>query len=388
MAELRYNALQSHSGPVLAGFSSSPLPQSFIDGEDPLKFKLFTHQDAPRQKILVAENERFIYQASNFGKYSSKHQNSRFFIGLWDKDENQLRFTDVDACFTMEQRLKGVNLSANEFTLETAEQQRNSLVESFGTRKSQQRLKETLGKKLEDKDIDSGLAANIKEKVKELDDRAVEVQPSYDFLPPHNIDATEAADLYPLSGLIPSEIMDNLDLKMVLKALKKRKIFKVLKDSWEELPLGLLEKASEFETDRLKVLVYLNILLRASKLDRVVKINRPEQWAVLIANTTQNEFLLRHILSTFFLEKTEKSGTKYIRNKVLTDKLLTHIVILAFIANDFSLSPDKLGQALKMTAPKVITYIKSVGAKRPGKGDFVLKPPLEFPTARKQRRPR
>jgi hypothetical protein len=388
MAELKYNALNAHSGPVLAGFSSSPLPPHFLEGEDALKFKLFTHQDAPRQKILAGENERFSFTGSNFGRNSSKHQNSRYFIGLWDKEEGQLRFTDVDASFTMEQTLKGVNLTANDFSNQTAEQQRNALVESFGTAKSKQRLRAAMGKQLDDKDLDSGLAANIKEKAKELDERPAEPLSVDDYLPPHNIDATEPGDLYPLSGLIPSELMEIIDIKLLQKAFKKRKVFKALETSWEAFPYSLLEKASEFETERLKVLTYLNSLLRICKLDRALKVNKSEQWGVLVANTTQNEVLLKYLLKTFFLEKTEKAGTKYVRSKVLTDKLLTHIIILSFIANDFTLNPDKLGPSLKMTTNKLVTYVKSVGAKRPGRGDFVLKPPLEFPSVIKRQRRR
>ena len=81
---------------------------------------------------------------------------------------------------------------------------------------------------------------------------------------------------------------------------------------------------------------------------------------------------------------------KYMKNKMLNDKLICYILIIMLFINEFQLNSVEVGRSLKMAQDRTQKYFREVGCMHKGTGTmgedgeletmlFYLKAPLVFP---------
>lgn len=388
--EVKYREAKDRLGPVLTLFPHATPPASFFDPASPSysNFQLYTNQAAHKshQKAFYGENPKWAFKGVNYGQATEFSQSSNYAFGLLDKTSGTLTLTDFEGVFAMEQVLKAdLQKPVTEKRNITNEELRSQLIESFGTKKTKQRLKIAKNREIDESAIASKekIAKGIKaETDSHPNDEMVESQ--RDHLPPFNLEAVEQADIYPLSQLITEELRDELDIRFLLKCYKKPKLVKKLVDSWEKFSIGLLDNLSAEEPDKLRGAAYLNALLRFYKKSRVITI-RPEQFSEFTTSAATSEAVALHILHTFYQETKTKSGAKYQRTKTQTDKLISYMLVLILTCSDFVVDPSKLAEVLKLPQTKVVTYLRSVGCRPTANNTYTLRTPLIFPSVVRRR---
>jgi len=389
-AEVKYRETKERLGPVLALFPHTTPPASFFDPASASysDFQLYTNQASHKthQKAFFGQNSKWAFKGVNYGQAAEFSKGSNYALGLLDKASGQLTLTDFEGVFSMEQVLKAdLEKPVPEKRNATNEELRSQLIESFGTKKTKQRLKTAKNREIDDSAIAAKekIAKGIKAETEtHANDELVESQ--RDHLPPFNLAAVEQADIYPLSQLITEELRDELDIRFLLKCYKKPKLVRKLADTWERFSIGLLDNLSAEEPDKLRGAAYLNALLRFYKKSRVITL-RPEQWPEFIAYAATSESVVLLILHTFYQETKTKTGVKYQRTKTQTDKLISYILVLVLSCSDFVVDPSKLAELLKLPQTKVVTYLRSVGCRPTANNTYTLRTPLVFPSVVRRR---
>ena len=392
-AAVGYKQAKERLGPVLITFPRGNPPEYFFEKGSATytDFHLYANQTEHKthQQTFFGENEKWAFKGVNYGRAAEFSQSSRYALGLLDRSSGKMTLTDFEGVFSMEQIYKpDLTKQVVDKKNVTNEELRSQLIESFGTKKTKQRFKSAKNREIDESAIagKEKITKSIKEKT-ELDtvpmDEVVESQ--RDHLPPFNLAATEQVDIYPLSQLLSEEVMDELDIKIIVKSYKKPKLIKKLIGAWDRFSISLLDSLSPDEPERLKAVVYLNALLRFYKKPRVISL-KSEQWPELLSTTIASETVATQILQTFFQETKTKIGTKYQRSKTHTDKLISYILVLVLSCSNFVVDPSKLAEVLKLSQTKVVTYLRSVGCRPTANNTYTLRAPLVFPTTGRRRR--
>lgn len=389
-ADIRYRAAKERLGPVLTLFPHTKLesfsvPSSLVSPD----FQLYTNQASHKthQKSLFGENSKWAYKGVNYGLSADCFRSSNYALGLLDRESGEIVLTDFEGTFRMEQILKSdLDKPAVEKRTLTNDELRTQLIESFGTKKSKQRFKTAKNREIDESAITSKEKINkeITEKAHSDVNAGEELAESQrDHLPPFNLFAVRQADIYPLDQLINSEIRDELDIRFILKCYKKPKLIRKL-EGWERFSVKLLDNLSAEEPEKLRAAAYFNALLRFYKKSRIIAL-RPEQWSEFLSSTTPSESIALHILHSFYQESKSKSGVKYQRTKMQTDKLISYMLVLVLTCSDYVVDPGKLAEVLKLPQTKVVTYLRSVGCRPTANSTYTLRAPLAFPSVVRRR---
>lgn len=377
-----YNKAKNKALPAIVSFPHNPLPDHFLNPNDDkcLKFRVSENTDSSLswQRLITAENDDIALKAQNFGKNSVKNSSSRYLLGLYDPDESNIEFFDIEGIFNVEQTMKHDRKSQPITTEGNVENLRDQLIETFGTKKSKQRMRTSKNAAMDDKEIATPMKMinSIIEKTATME-TIDEDELQRDFLPPHNLETTTCADIFPISGMIPSNILAEISIQKVEKVLQKPKRVVRLKNFWESYTVCMLETIPSHEVDKLKQLVFLNGMIRVYKLSPVLHLKQ-EKYEEILRTTTEQDELLGYLLSTFYQQVQKEPYEKYVRNKSNTDKLICHICILDLILHNFKLKISDLASCLKMSPKKLVTYFRSIGA-RVTNDEAMLSAPLSFP---------
>lgn len=386
---VEYKKAKNRALPAIVSFPHNPPPAHFLNSSDDkcLKFQILENTDSSLswQRVLTAENNDVSYKAQNFGKNSVKNSSSRYLLGLYDPDESNIEFFDVEGIFNVDQTMKHDRQSQPITTDGNTEDLRDQLIETFGTKKSKQRMRTSKNAAMDDKEIATPMKMinSIIEKTASMEPMDEDIL-DRDFLPPHNLETTKLEEIYPISGIIPSSIASEISTKKVEKVLQKPKRVVRLRNFWESYTVSLLESIPQHDTDKLKQLVFLNGMIRIYKLSPVLHLKQ-EKYDEILKTTTEQDELLGYLLNTFYQSTQKEPYEKYVRNKANTDKLICHICILNLILQGFKMKISELAGCLKMSPKKLVTYFRSVGA-RVTNDEATLVGPLSFPKIQRMKK--
>jgi len=155
----------------------------------------------------------------------------RYAVALVDATAGRAVLAPAGTLFSMTQCVSGVDdIEPAEFTDPTgtgsAGVKKRSLVDTFGSKKKQRQMRSVAASQVKPEESSSVGALHAA-----LDDSAVvekmdlkgDAALNTSHFPPYDLTATELADVYPVHGVIPEEVWEQLDWHVFLAALGKDK---------------------------------------------------------------------------------------------------------------------------------------------------------------------
>eukprot|EP00742_Colponemidia_sp_Colp-10_P005778 GILJ01006176.1.p1 GENE.GILJ01006176.1~~GILJ01006176.1.p1 ORF type:complete len:456 (-),score=71.29 GILJ01006176.1:34-1353(-) len=366
--------------PQLAVFMAGPPAPTAFDprSSNAFTFSMYANTESRKtnQRILVAENDKIECIGTNFGKESKATHLTKYLLGFKRKGSKRMRLVDVDHTYRLQQHIKGVGevTIGAQSALNPAEQRR-ALIETFGSKKKQQQVRSALANQVDEDRIAS--ASNVRkilsERVAQLEAKDQEMQTNdapdvaarRDLLPPFNTETSNVEEIYDLHQLITPAEWATIDYKDLAKAVKKPSTLVKHKDQYHTAVYERLVRLSH-ESDKgdyktlVRSLIYLEVLILFSELPKTIRQKPGELAQHLGVSETIVERLLRDFAQS---EMKETGQLQYSRPQTLVDKLITYILVLLLIAENFEFSIENICKDLKLSHNKLILYLKETGCK-------------------------
>ncbi|KAJ3410963.1 DNA-directed RNA polymerase I subunit rpa49 [Chytridiales sp. JEL 0842] len=379
-----------HFEPLVTVFPDIPA------NHDDLKFATFDHESnkprpAKRARIVVAESSNMEY----VGDTRSSKSLCRYAVAVYDKSSDSLTVLPSDQV-----HVAAVVKSRKTYKPERINQKsalaRNALGEAFGTLKKKQAIRA-----LERNKVHASTLTGVESVLKNTIDKSSEALPSQEALkleqdqnrpiPPFNIKATTAADVYNVEDILPENDMKLIPYKKLLDIMMKNDLkielakFDVV--SWVLDQIYNVLHASK-DIDRLKKLLYLAYMMKLYRVHEAA-LNRPNGLSSIFPDVPLQ---LTEKLVSRFTESHENNG-KVSRKfpQRLKDKLLGYIFCLCLILSDYKVDPTHLASDLSLPINKAVAMFKELGCKVDTKKTdgndarkvATLVVPLTFPIRRK-----
>ncbi|KAL4444827.1 hypothetical protein ABPG74_016035 [Tetrahymena malaccensis] len=382
-------------GPYLANFEQNIPPQE--DFEQSIKVRV---QEKNKKKAVLRmsnnileifgkgqncsgqfnsdSNEAIINENDGAGESSNNANkcSSAYLIGIKDDKTNTIKLFQVEQLFKLQQHtLKELETSQNidsniAKTKTTHMEQKQMLVQEFGTVKSRKKVKQMQNNIVHEQNLSQNLKVSIQDKGEELEadamnhtirERDQEIDSKREFLPEFDLETKNPTEIYSLNSIISPE--DQKTLSFAAEYIKKRDLIKSECKNMTHLVRNLL---FDFQTHFggrnnqsliAKQLVYLDYLLRVANkvklsgktLDEVSK------------ETNIPADLLKNILKNFYQAFQSGSGVFYQRSQALKDKLISYIIVLALMVFDYKFDAAPLASLLKIEPKRFLTYAKEAG---------------------------
>lgn len=191
-----------------------------------------------------------------------------------------------------------------------------------------------------------------------------ELSAKREFLPDFNLQTEIPSKIYDIHSIISQDEWSELNIKYALKIVKKVDSPSRETRYYTDYIYQKLLKFNEIFANipkininfKLKALIYLDILLKMFKYRVIYKI--PE---VLAKETLIKPIFINSVLNKFYRKSTvpgsDGNKFKYSRDKILDDKIVCHIIVLALIFFDLKMESMDLMQNLKLEKKKLILII-------------------------------
>jgi len=369
-------------GPFIVSFPQGPPPPSVMHNrEGGLHFKCLVRDSQGDGKNydlkIVAETEKMLYTGQNFGFDSQITDVSKYVIGVFDKNRNVLKLIESPHIFKMRQSIKGYEEHVEQHALKDMDvlEQRRLLISSFGNKRSQQMVKNSITNTITERD-----ATAIDEVAKHLLEQSQ--QPTshgeehrlIENIPPYDPNAKNLEDVYLIDQIISVEEMTFMknNKNFYVKALQRPTHHST---SPEDAQPGGPDWISAFVSDRLHE---LETLKKGAAEMRVVSHMSKQHLYCQYLNylivfhkmpiflpPVQHRQILPPIIYSKFIENFTvfKSDTKrYERAKPQQMKLINYICVLSLFAHNFQ--PVKLtllAHDLGMTPTQLKPHFQHVG---------------------------
>ncbi|KAI8897685.1 RNA polymerase I associated factor, A49-like protein [Globomyces pollinis-pini] len=378
--------------PIFIASFSNP-PQKL----DSLNFDVYgkhTDDDDPfakRQRLVVAENSKIEYVGSHVTDL-----NCKYVVGVMSKKTGNIKVhpTTLMKFNTIVKAHKNIESSV---IAEKGMLARNQLGQAFGTKKRKQAIKANEINQVNVSAL-SDVASTIKDSIQDNVTRQpvqedLQLRSMNDkVIPPCNLAATFAKDVYHIDHIIPPQCMEVIDVS----PLRKMRLLEECESFLQPWGAGsfiksTLHAALSEKTDKklLKKIMYLTYLCVFFKLT-------PRQKA-------SSDLSERHLhgvspvigtmMQEMFLDIAgEGDMIEYKITSKTDDKVLAYIICLTLMLNNFICNTDQIASDLKIPISQVVRVAKELGCRidikrtkdksdsnsRPGKkASLVL--PLVFP---------
>lgn len=355
--------------PDLEGKDGQGVLCSFPQGfpEEPLSLHMLAntqHEKKAADRALTAKTPSIIYSGTNFGLAHTNNTNYTYGVGFYHKQKVQ--YLDVDHMFVMEQRVRGLE-KAQEDKVEDYYEQRNRIVDTFGSKKRKRLLKaQQINRvRLEEKSSAVAAVSDALLMAQAIDnkDAAIpkETPSAFGVLPSHNLHTRIAREVYPIEDWLPQACRETMEVSDIKAAVKKGDN-KTLAQRPQCVQAAIvttravLDKMDK-ETRRLQIhtLGYLEILIR-------LKQQKAKQMIQYLDELDVSDQMRLHLRSKFLM----KDGGHLKHNTQASNKLLVQICIALLAVSNFSTSTDLidlLAADLQQTSVFVRKYFKEVGCK-------------------------
>ncbi|KAI5119569.1 hypothetical protein M0805_005633 [Coniferiporia weirii] len=395
-------------GPVLASFPALQPPKStpFSVYLRPDSSPLDNQQEFASRPIAVA-GETDSVEFYSTSESADAAVGCRYLIGVRNKKTNvlTLRPAPIQIFARRVKALKDLAPAPSSSAAERIEQ-RNTLGETFGTRKAQKAIRAAERNKV-DVSAMEGVTGHIQDSIdantKSLptQDEAKVIADSSRHIPPHDVDATSPEDVYKLHDIIPEAEFNAIPINDILsaKSLEERMSYMPYKRSdWIRQHVSSIFSAPKPNKKQIKIALYIACLIAfrscASKLcnDKEGLQQRLEGMPLIIIDG---------ILARF--TETLRGSTQVTFTTDNQDSLMTHTFALCLHLDGFASDTTLIAADLREPVQKINQYFKLLGCKVEklsaaetsrlglaaafaGNKRAVLHVPLEFPKARIKRR--
>ncbi|ODQ65188.1 RNA polymerase I associated factor, A49-like protein [Nadsonia fulvescens var. elongata DSM 6958] len=244
--------------------------------------------------------------------------------------------------------------------------QRQALGEAFGTKKAKKAITDLERNRIEsDKldDLEMAIVDTVKSSTSSLPTQSqISEQTEQDRpIPPYNLEATEATDIYPISSLIPEKIAPFIRVQSILheEDLAKRTEMLPHKNS-QYISDRLANITNESHIEKLKLLYYLSFLMGiyenkrlSNKATLILKLGNPA------------ESLVDYALDVFATAKAGNFGRSKDKSFAIDpkheNKLLCHIIAIALHIDIFMLEIPPLAKELSLKPSKLVELCRAMG---------------------------
>ncbi|KAH6569679.1 hypothetical protein BASA50_002125 [Batrachochytrium salamandrivorans] len=342
-----------------------------------------------KRRLVVAETAKMEY----IGEPSAS--NCKYIVGILDKSTGEVSLHDASP-LTMTTIVKSQKQGPSKTISDKNMLARNQLGEAFGTKKRKKAIRALEQNKVDVvglHDVASAITDKIQETSALLPTKAVidATMLADRDIPPCNVDASMPSEVYKLSDVAPSVVLDAINVKQLWKARLEADIQQSIQEfrmtNWvtERLMLTVQEQK---EKSRAKMLIYLSMLIRfyGAKAGELNK--NPTS---LFGNFP---IIGEHVLSQFSEWQEDGSGKRRLCVSLkLKDKLLAYILVLCLHLNNFTINTAQIAYDLSISIGKIVSICKELGCRietvRPagsgksGEKHAVLSLPLTFSLRRR-----
>jgi len=206
------------------------------------------------------------------------------------------------------------------------------------------------------------LEKQLKENPEDAD--TLNVASKRDLLPEFSLDARLPEQIYKLNSIISQDEWDNIPLEELKKILKKPHLLHKENKFYVKYVLAELlrytEAAPKTEATgdfKLRCLLYLNMLFKFLSVHNVFKTLQE-----LSSEMKMNIKCVKSVVDKFYLiNLKDGDNAKFVRNSMLIDKIMCHIIILALMIHNYEMNGTVLQTALKLDSKKFIKYCEEIG---------------------------
>ncbi|KAF0685447.1 Aste57867_22661 [Aphanomyces stellatus] len=411
--ELLHEPTDAASAPLLVSFRGGPPLTSTS-----FHCQVYEHA-AKKKRIVVADTEKVTFQAANFGHGNASSDLSSYAVGIVDKEAGTVQLFNVDQLYVMQQSVKSFreNIDDNiQDTVSFAERQKN-LVDAFGSKASKRIVRSREENKINIDNVRGALSITqtFSEKVAENTEllaakRAKDPKYTSDggamdetrlaMLPPIDLDALTPEDVYVVSKFLHGDVMESLLMKAdeFISVLSTCALADFL--SQNEVAAAnyisqvMTSMGKPYDRDNIALMLYVMYLIQFFHARYPMQVSP----ASLSEDMNVPFVVVKQILDTFTDPTVNDYGkTTYTQSKVLKDKLLLHLLVVALTVGNLSLDVAPLAADLKRHPSNITGYTKQVGCrvdkvktdasglggKKSESYRAILTLPLQFPSLKK-----
>ncbi|EDO33328.1 predicted protein [Nematostella vectensis] len=332
--------------------------------KDGLKFSYYRWADkADRRKkqrrTLVAKSEKMEYNGQNFGQFSRASSLCKYLVGVHDTSTGDMNVYDAQM-FTLQPKiLETAAATEQEDSKKDMSylEKNDRLTEAFGSNKKKRAMVSRQKNMIEEDVLDTTVVNAVKGSLNASFTEMEEPEQS-SSIPPYNQNALEPSDVYRLDNIItPPEYETIRGPAKELEASKRDTI-----DEWRQqsrFPEYILHHAAVMPMDpeqrahKSCLLLYLSYMITLYHLNYKA-INKKD----VLSNVP--DMIKNKLLRMFTLENPQRRGNRLVPKR-LKDRLLSYILVLALIIDDFIVDCNSIGKSLKMDPKKVANHMRVLG---------------------------
>ncbi|KAL6996295.1 hypothetical protein U1Q18_006428 [Sarracenia purpurea var. burkii] len=380
----------------------SPLVGYFPSGFDPLRdrddgdgeeppppqpmVRVFRHEKRTNrlQLVVTPNGSQVDFVGTNYSGEATAPQLCTYALGVLDKESQTLKIVPIasNKIFRLEPRIGGPDLSKKEPSNEelTAEKKADKIRDltlMYSTKKliTQAKKLESLHKK-EDPETQEDLDRKIKG-IK-INKEALESASTHNArnIPPHDSSATAPQMAYPLDKIILKGEWDYLsDILELLQVGAE-----VAPDIYPSFVCNRVHLLQDTKDEEEK----MRLACVFSYINHLIKFKDKNSYEGSSAKYHKIPSILLQKFSTMFADSDMKRLPDEKR-----DLLISYVLVLTLIADDFRTDPSDIARDLRMTGITLRPHYEHLGCKLVREGSLLLATlpvPLQFPKPRKRRR--
>lgn len=312
---------------------------------------------------MIAETNGMEYIGHNFGQFSRSNSLCKYVLGIYNERTEVMKIYDTEMVTLQPKVLDATSAETNQEEDEedgkidlTFLQKRDLLTEAFGGKRKKRAMASRERNRVDKNELNEKVSDVLQSLAKEpMDTTDAGVEQQQSSIPPYNLKAETAADVYKLDDIItPLEYEALQGISQEIKNADKEKIDKWRKE--KRFPEYVLQHISVMSVNSAKrshqscCLLYLSYLLTLYSLTHQ-EIKKKDPLPGVPAGIKEK------LLSSFSLKK----GKTRAIPKRLKDKLVSYILVLALMVDEFSLDFAVIMKDLKMPIPRLTSHLKAVG---------------------------
>lgn len=312
---------------------------------------------------MIAETNGMEYIGHNFGQFSRSNSLCKYVLGIYNERTEVMKIYDTEMVTLQPKVLDATSAETNQEEDEedgkidlTFLQKRDLLTEAFGGKRKKRAMASRERNRVDKNELNEKVSDVLQSLAKEpMDTTDAGAEQQQSSIPPYNLKAETAADVYKLDDIItPLEYEALQGISQEIKNADKEKI-----DEWRKekrFPEYVLQHISVMSVNSAKrshqscCLLYLSYLLTLYSLTHQ-EIKKKDPLPGVPAGIKEK------LLSSFSLKK----GKTRAIPKRLKDKLVSYILVLALMVDEFSLDFAVIMKDLKMPIPRLTSHLKAVG---------------------------
>uniref|UniRef100_A0A1I8PN50 DNA-directed RNA polymerase I subunit RPA49 n=2 Tax=Stomoxys calcitrans TaxID=35570 RepID=A0A1I8PN50_STOCA len=249
-----------------------------------------------------------------------------------------------------------------------------TLLKKFGGRKASRFVNDQEKMRMDISVVQDSLTETVNESMLDADDGVDQVDNTKYFdsiRPPCNKDAEHVRDIYKISDVVPTELMNRMEEEAKTVYQTSLDQIPISSEYLKQTIASIQQSTASVENlQRLKLIIYMDSLLNLIK-SRVRSLNKAELSQI-------SEKVENNVRERFSDPNSSASGS---RTAFSTEKALCHFLVLAFLINDkFEADASILSQELNAPRAKVIKYAHIVyGLPKSRTSILALKLPNKVP---------